>query len=70
MVAVPLPDYIKPNPRTSRRGHSMTFQQIHTGKEFYKYSFFSTGSRSVECPPRKRCQLAKPWHIQALRSQV
>ena len=30
MVAVPLPDYIKPNPRTSRRGHSMTFQQIHT----------------------------------------
>ena len=40
MVAVPLPDYIKPNPRTSRRGHSMTFQQIHTGKDFYKYSFF------------------------------
>ena len=40
MVAVPLPDYIRPNPRTSRRGHSMTFQQIHTGKEFYKYSFF------------------------------
>ena len=39
-VAVPLPDYIKPNPRTSRRGHSMTFQQIHTGKDFYKYSFF------------------------------
>ena len=40
MVAVPLSDYIKPNPRTSRRGHSMTFQQIHTGKDFYKYSFF------------------------------
>ena len=40
MVAVPLPDYIKPNPHTSRRGHSMTFQQIHTGKDFYKYSFF------------------------------
>ena len=40
MVAVPLPDYIKPNPRTSRRGHSMTFKQIHTGKDFYKYSIF------------------------------
>ena len=34
MAAVPLPDYIKPNPRTSRRGHSMIFQQIHTGKDF------------------------------------
>ena len=34
MVTVPLPDYIKPNPCTSRRGHSMTFQQIHTGKDF------------------------------------
>ena len=41
MVAVPLPDYIKPNPRTSCRGHSVTFQQIHTGKDIYKYSFFS-----------------------------
>ena len=41
MVAVPLPDYIKPNPHlTSRRGHSMTFQQIHTGKDVYRYSFF------------------------------
>ena len=40
MVAVPLPEYIKPYPRTSRRGHSMKFQQIHTGKDFYKYSFF------------------------------
>ena len=61
MVAVPFPNYIKPNPRTSRRGHSMTFQQIHTGKDFI--FLFSTGSRSVECPPRKRCQLAKPRHI-------
>ena len=40
MDAVPLPDYIKPNPRTSRRGHSMTFHQIHTRKDFYKYFFF------------------------------
>lgn len=40
MVAVPLPDYIKPNPRTLRDGHSRTFQQFHTGKDFYKYSFF------------------------------
>ncbi|MCG8078312.1 MAG: reverse transcriptase family protein, partial [Candidatus Thiodiazotropha taylori] len=39
MVAVPLPSYVIPNPRTSR-GHSKTFQQLHTRKDFYKYSFF------------------------------
>ena len=57
--------------------HSSKFTQ---GRTFINIPFFSTGSRSVECPPRKRCQLAKPWHIQgwnwqvaarhALRSQV
>ena len=40
MVAVSLPDYIQPNPRTSRRGHSRSFCQLHTGKNYYKYSFF------------------------------
>ena len=40
MVAVPLPDYIQPNPRSSRRGHSRTFCQLHTAKDYYKYSFF------------------------------
>ena len=40
MVAVSLPDYIQPNPRTSRRGHSRSFCQLHTGKDYYKYSFF------------------------------
>ena len=41
MVAVPLPDYIKPKHRMSHRRHSMTFQQIRTGKDFYKYSFLA-----------------------------
>ena len=40
MVAVSLPDYIQPNPRTSRRGHSRSFCQLHTGKDYYKFSFF------------------------------
>ena len=40
MVAVSLPDYIQPNLRTSRRGHSRSFCQLHTGKDYYKYSFF------------------------------
>ena len=40
LVAVPLPDYIQPAHRISRFCHSMTFRQIHTGKDYYKYSFF------------------------------
>ena len=40
LVAVPIPDYIQPSHRISRYCHSMTFRQIHTGKDYYKYSFF------------------------------
>ena len=40
MVAVSLSDYIQPNPRTSRRGHSRSFCQLHTEKDYYKYYFF------------------------------
>ena len=40
LVAIPIPDYIQPNHRISRYCHSMTFRQIHTGKDYYKYSFF------------------------------
>ena len=40
LVVVPLPDYVHPTHRISRYCHSMTFRQIHTGKDYYKYSFF------------------------------
>ena len=40
LVAVPLPDYIQPSNRISRYCHSMTFRQLHTTKNYYKYSFF------------------------------
>ena len=33
LVAMPLPDYIQPTHRISRYCHSMTFRQIHTGKD-------------------------------------
>ena len=39
LVAVPLPDYMQPTHRISRYCHSMTFRQIHTGKDYYKFSF-------------------------------
>ena len=41
LVAMPLPDYIQPRtPWISKYCHSMTFRQINTGKDSYKYSFF------------------------------
>lgn len=40
LVAVPIPDYIQPSNRVSRYCHSMTFRQIHTSRDFYKYSFY------------------------------
>ena len=40
IVAVPLPDYVQPTHRVSRYCHSMTFRQIHTNRNYYKYSFF------------------------------
>ncbi|MES9880859.1 MAG: reverse transcriptase family protein [Sedimenticola sp.] len=40
LVAIPLPQHIQPSNRISRYCHSMTFRQIHTNTDFYKYSFF------------------------------
>ena len=51
LVAVPLPDYVQYNNRISRYCHSMTFRQVSTSTDFYKYSFFPPCHYSVECPP-------------------
>ena len=40
LVAVPLPDYIQHSTRISRYCHSMTFRQVSTSTDYYKYSFF------------------------------
>ena len=40
LVAVPLPDYIQYSNRISRYCHSMTFRQVSTSTDYYKYSFF------------------------------
>ena len=40
LVAIPMPDYIHSNNRVSRYCHSITYRQIHTGANYYKYSFF------------------------------
>ena len=40
LVAVPLPEYIQYSNRVSRYCHSMTFRQVSTTTDYYKYSFF------------------------------
>ncbi len=40
LVAIPMPDYIHSNNRVFRYCHSITYRQIHTGANYYKYSFF------------------------------
>ena len=39
IVTVPLPDYVHPTHRVSRYCHLMTFRQIHTNRNYYKYPF-------------------------------
>ena len=40
LVAVPLPDHVQYSNRISRYCHSMTFRQVSTSTNYYKYSFF------------------------------
>ena len=40
LVALPLPEYIEPSNRISRYCHSMTFRQLQTSTNYYKYYFF------------------------------
>ena len=40
LVALPLTDYIQYSNRFSRYCHSMTFRQVSTSTDYYKYSFF------------------------------
>ena len=40
LVAVPLPDYIHHSNRISRYCYSMTFRQVSTSTDYYKFSFF------------------------------
>ena len=50
MVALPLSDYVQPNRRVSRQGHSLFFRQLHTAKDYYKYA-----NCAVERAPKRCC---------------
>ena len=60
-----MPEYIQPNHRVSRYCHSMTFLQVQTSRNLYKYSLFPLGivqlnalPETVVCLLRSRMQLA------------
>ena len=40
LIAVPHPDHLQYSNRISRYCHSMTFRQVYTSKDYYKYTFF------------------------------
>ena len=40
IVVVLLSDYVQPTHRVSHYCHSITFHQIYTNRNYYKYSFF------------------------------
>ena len=50
-VAMPLPDYMQSTHRISMYCHSMAFRQIHTSKDYYKYSFFPLAISDFICLP-------------------
>ena len=64
LVTVPLPDYIQYSNRISRYCHSMTFRQVSTSHDYYKYSFFPPRNSTVERPPTIHCMLAEPRGFQ------
>ena len=65
LVAVPIPDYIQPKTWTSKNCHSMTFRQIHTHRNFYKYSFFPLAIVQWNAlPPWIGRMFANPWCVQ------
>lgn len=59
-VAVPLPDYIVHPSRFTRNAHSLSFLQIQTSKDYYKYSFFPLAIVQWNHLPEHIVQIAKP----------
>ena len=51
LVAVPLPQYLVQPVRVSRTSHSLSFRQIHTAKDYYKYSFYPLAVVQWNCLP-------------------
>ena len=40
LVAIDLPPYVEHPTRISRNSHPLVFRQLHTGRDYYKYSFY------------------------------
>ena len=52
LVAIPAPEYLVRNTRQSRHIHSLAYRQIHTLKDYYRFShIFPQNYHPLECPP-------------------
>ena len=69
-VAVPLPPYIIHPPRTTRHSHSLSFIQIPTTKDHYKYSFFPLAIVQWNLLPENIVRMTKPHAFKAALSSM
>ena len=64
-VAVPLPEYIVQPTRLTRTVHPLSFRQIPTSKDIYKYSFFPLAVVQWNLLPQHVVELRKPIAFKA-----
>ena len=64
-VAVPLPEYIVQPTRLTRNAHPLSFRQIPTSKDFYKYSFFPLAVVQWNLLPQHVVELVQPIAFKA-----
>ena len=67
LVAVPLPYYVQYSNRISRYCHSMTFRQVYTSRDYYKYSFFPLAIVQWNSPPETAASLQ---NLEAFKAAV
>ena len=71
LVAIDLPPYVEHPARTSRKNsHPLVYRQIHTGADYYKYSFYPLQScNGIGCHPKLHyCPLLNPSRGQYAQS--
>ena len=60
LVAIPAPEYLVQNTRQPRHIHSLSYRQIHTLKDYYRFTF-SLELSSTGTPSLPIYQFSIPW---------
>ena len=67
LVAIPAPEYLARNTRQSKHFHSLVYSQIHTLKDYYRFTF-SPELSSTGMPSLPIYQFSLPWLSLAMLS--